>query len=81
MEPTLREGSKLLVGQWAYLFKEPKVGDIVLFKYQGRYFIKRIRATSGEEIEVEGDNKSDSLKIDAIRKKDLIGKVIYPRLS
>jgi signal peptidase I len=77
MEPTIKAGSKVFVFQWAYAFREPKVGDIVIFRHRDEFWVKRIKKIEGSVVEVEGDNKGDSQKIGAIKKKDIIGKVLF----
>ena len=80
MLPTLKEGQDILVFNWAYFFNKPKVGDIVVVKVNGKEMIKRIQKYDGRHIFVTGDNKNDSLdsrKFGAIKKEQIIGKVIY----
>lgn len=72
MHPTFQEGDEVLI----WKFSKVKKGDVVVFKYKSKYLIKRLSKIKKEEIFVKGDNKEDSLKIDSIRKKDILGKVI-----
>lgn len=51
MEPTLEKGSYILGNR---LYKELKVGDIVIFEHDGTVMVKRIAACPGEEITVDG---------------------------
>ena len=51
MEPTLREGSMILGTR---IYGELNNGDIVVFKHNGELFVKRIAASPGEEINVDG---------------------------
>jgi nickel-type superoxide dismutase maturation protease len=79
MEPTLRNGQQVLVFKWAYIFIQPKVGDIAVFKKDDKFWIKRIIALKNNGYLFEGDNKNDSLdsrKSGPIKKNELIGKVI-----
>jgi len=76
MEPTIKQGSRVLVWQWAYAFKEPKIGEIVIFRKEGEFWVKRIKEITGDRVEVEGDNKSDSKEAGLVNKKDIIGKVL-----
>jgi len=91
MEPTLKNGSFVLVSSIPYLFAKPKVRDIIAFKKRPAFakasagkekiFIKRIAkinlsTSSGEKCFVKGDNKKDSLEIGWIDKKEILGKVI-----
>jgi len=72
MEPTIKVGKRVMVFQWAYLFREPKRGDIVIFKKGKEYWVKRIVKVLGSNIEVAGDNKADSFEVGAVDKKDVI---------
>lgn len=56
MRPTLVEGDRILVNKFIYNFREPKRGDIIVFKYPGdekKDFIKRLIATEGESLEIK----------------------------
>src|SRR5690242_11881826 len=75
MEPIFRAGSRVMVFQWAYLFSQPKVGDVIIFKKGSEYWIKRIVSVDAS-IRVAGDNKEDSLEAGRVYKKDIIGKVL-----
>lgn len=59
MEPTLRDGERLLVNKFIYRFHPPERGDIVVFRYPygpgRRDFIKRVIAVAGDRIEARGD--------------------------
>jgi signal peptidase I len=81
MEPYLKEGDEVIV----LGFLGIKKGDVVVFKYNSKNFIKRVKKISNKKYFVEGDNKeyfvvgdnkNDSLDISTINKKDILGKVI-----
>lgn len=83
MQPTIKDGTAVLVNRLAYLLKKPKIGDIVVLKRQ-KYIIKRIAAINpsadGEQVFVIGDNKkesNDSRHFGWIGKDNILGKVIY----
>lgn len=76
MEPTIKMGVRVMVFQWAYLFKEPRVGDIIIFKKGSEYWVKRIKGIKDNQVEVKGDNKNDSLESGKVDKRDIIGRVI-----
>lgn len=76
MEPTLKEGNQVLVNQWAYFFRKPKVGEVVVFKISREYWVKRIKRIDAKNLMVEGDNRLDSQRIGPINKKNLVGKLI-----
>lgn len=92
MLPTLKPGQDVLVLCWVYLWSQPKVGDIVAIKVNGKEMIKRIQKTDdspgeasakrGRRIFVIGENKNmstDSRKFGWVDKKDITGKVIWSR--
>lgn len=59
------------------------IEDVVFIWHQGREKIKRIRSVEGEKYDVRGDNPSqstDSRHFGLVDKKDIIGKVILPRV-
>lgn len=78
MIPTLKQGQDVLVLCWFYTFK---VGDIVAIRKNGKDMIKRVKQISSDSgIFVIGDNEKmsiDSRKLGWIKKKELIGKVIW----
>ena len=51
MEPTLKEESYIL---GLRLYGKLKTGDIVVFEHDGGLLVKRIAASGGEEVTVEG---------------------------
>ncbi len=80
MEPVIRNGETILVSNFFYWFKKPKIGDIVAFRDAGKVLIKRITKLNREKYFLEGDNKRDSLdsrKLGLVVKEKIIGKVIY----
>ena len=53
MIPTLLVGDHILVNKFLYRFRDPRRGDVVVFKYpvdESRDFIKRVIAVGGEEV-------------------------------
>lgn len=79
MEPYLRENDTVLVLK--YIFKKPKVGDVIVFRYSTPpyIFLKRITKINKEKIWAEGDNKVksiDSRNFGFILKDNIIGKVV-----
>ena len=61
MYPTLREGDHILVNKFIYRFREPRVGEIIVFKappaatddHTEKDFIKRLIGLPGDVIEVK----------------------------
>ena len=79
MEPTLSEGDVVLISSLPYIFKNPKVGDVIILKRQ-KYIIKRIIKEDRGKFFVEGDNKkesTDSKNFGWISRKEILGKVIF----
>ena len=76
MIPYLKPNEQVLVSSIPYVFSKPKIGDVVLFKNDRKTFIKRVVKISNDKIKVEGDNKSDSLNVLPIMRRDIIAKVI-----
>lgn len=57
MEPTLQVNDRIIVSKLNYHFKEPKRGDVVVFKYPldtSRDFVKRLIAVGGETVAIKG---------------------------
>ena len=86
MLPNLHEGDAVLVNRLSYLLHEPKANNIVALKdpRDGKTLIKRIvkidSAKQNTEYFVLGDNpreSTDSRTFGWIKKKDIIGKVVY----
>lgn len=54
MEPTLHDRERLIVSKLQYNLREPKRGEIVVFKAtERRDFIKRIIAVAGDEVLID----------------------------
>ncbi len=57
MEETLLVGDHILVNKFLYWFREPRRGDIIVFRYprdENRDFIKRVVGLPGETVMVRG---------------------------
>jgi signal peptidase I len=55
MRPVLMEGDRIFVDKITYRFREPKRGDVVVFKYpldRKKDFVKRLVALGGERLEL-----------------------------
>jgi len=81
MEPILKNGDTVLVSDLSYLFKSPKIDDIVAFKgKESEVLIKRIKGIKNGKFFLRGDNKDDSFdskNFGYIEKENIIGKLIY----
>lgn len=53
MEPTLRDGERLMFNKIIYLLDEPKRGDIIIIRQRDFNYVKRIIALPGETIETK----------------------------
>lgn len=56
MEPNFYRGDYLIVDELSYRIREPKRGEVIVFKYPGNprlRFIKRIIGLPGEDIKIE----------------------------
>lgn len=79
MYPTFKEGENIVSFNWFYHFYSPKVGDVVVFKKEDRYFVKRVAKIKNRQIFVIGDNRQESLdsrKFGLLDIKELTGRVI-----
>lgn len=82
MEPVIKNGSAVFISSVPFILRNPKLDDIVAFKFEDKIFIKRISRLNGNKYLLLGDNKSDSLdsrEIGWIKKKDILGKVIFKK--
>jgi nickel-type superoxide dismutase maturation protease len=82
MEPTLLQGTEVLVSTIPYLLSRPKIGDVIAFRNKAdkKIYVKRIAEIRNNTFYVLGDNKQDSKDSKSfgwITKKDIIGKVIF----
>lgn len=80
MFPALKPGQDILVFKWAYFFSQPKIGDIVVIRKDGKDLVKRIHNISGQEYFVQGDNQkesTDSRTFGTIKKSQITGKVVW----
>lgn len=83
MEPVLKEGEMVWVSNWAYLFNQPKAGDVIVFSYQNKHLLKRLTKLQGNSAWVAGDNVRDSLNLEnsgEIKRSDIIGKVVFKNI-
>ncbi len=83
MEPSIKDGSFHLVNGWAYIFRNPRVGDVVVLRDPQnlqKIFCKRVKSIDWikKECYVLGDNIQDSLDsrtLGHIKLKQILGKV------
>jgi len=80
MEPTLLDG-QLVVGIG---LGRPKIQRIVIAKHHGREIIKRVKKYDDGQVYLIGDNiehSTDSRSFGALKVKDVLSVVIWPRHS
>ena len=81
MEPLIKNGEKIFASYIPYLFKKPKLNDVVVVKLENNsVLIKRIIKISNGKYFVLGDNKKDSIdsrKFGNLFRKQILGKMIY----
>lgn len=92
MEPTLREGQRLLVWTSAYRRRGPTRGDVVVVEHPERplRLVKRVVAGPGDEYAggtlgddqflVRGDNRdatTDGLHFGPVSRERFVGKVLF----
>lgn len=82
MRPALEPGDYVLVNRWAYKFRPPAKGDLVVVRdpeTPDRFLVKRVSdASDAGEIRVVGDNSNrsrDSRSFGPIDHLEIIGKV------
>jgi signal peptidase I len=74
--PTINPNEKVLVSSIPYVFGNPKKSDIIVFRYGKKFLIKKIKKIEKDGYLVEGENKNDSLKVQKLNRKEIVGKVI-----
>ena len=80
MEPFLKNEDICLISSVPYLFKNPKINDIVLFIYKDKKYLKRVTKISEQGYFLKGDNNTDSFdskNFGLIKRDKIIGKVIF----
>jgi signal peptidase I len=56
MENTIVKGDSIIADMWAYRRQDPKRGDIVIFRREGLYLVKRVIAVGGDTVEGDVDH-------------------------
>lgn len=70
MQPLLREPDKVTL---APLDREPRVGDVVLFRYGKEHRLHRIIAIDGDEVTMQGDN---CYVCEHVRRGDIVARLV-----
>lgn len=77
MLPTLKPGRDVLVMHW---FITVRVGDLIIFKKDGKEMIKRVQKVQSQKVFVRGDNSkmsTDSRHFGPVSLDQVMGKVIW----
>ena len=77
MLPKIKNGSFFIVSSIPIRISGLNKEDIVVFKNENKNIVKKIVKIENNLIFVEGENKSDSKKFRPIKKREVIGKVIW----
>lgn len=79
MQPFLKPEDEVIVFAWSYIFKKPKIGDLVVVRFLGKDLVKRIKFIEGKRFFLIGDNEkqsTDSRSFGWILDKNITGKVV-----
>ena len=85
MQPAIRDRQLCLVNCWIYLFREPAIGDIAVFRHPQnpeKLICKRISEIRNNRYILRGDNPNDSLDsrdFGEIPRESILGRVFWPR--
>jgi len=72
MVPAFKPGDHVLTFNWGKYRKN----DLIVFKLEGRSYLKRIDRIDKNRFYISGDNKKASTKFTPIAKSQIVGKVI-----
>lgn len=72
MIPDYRPGDYVVTFNWT----DVRAGDVVIFKVNGKNYIKRVRKNLKDLVEVVGDNEKESSKVGPVKRSDIIGRVV-----
>lgn len=73
MQSALHPGDELTL---APMEGEPRVGDVVLFRYAGRHLLHRVVAVDGDQVTLQGDN---CYTCERCRRQDIVGRLTAVR--
>jgi signal peptidase I len=77
MLPHFKPNDRIVASNIPYLLRKPKIGDVVLFRYNNKILVKRIVRIENKKYYLAGDNKSDNLKTQPIDRKQILSKAIF----
>lgn len=72
MVPSYASGDHVLTFNWSKI----KCGDVVVFRSDNKFIIKRVDKIDQDFVHVSGDNKQISSNVKPAKFKDVVGKVI-----
>ena len=75
MEPTLSPGDVILTERLTYLFRRPRLGEIVVARNDGIIQVKRVVDERGRKYLLLGDNTSYSSSF-LVRRREILGKCL-----
>lgn len=73
MVPSFVPGDHVLTFNWF----TPKVGQVIIYKKNSTYFIKRVVKCVDNNVYISGDNKEKSINLGPIKKSEIVGKVLF----
>lgn len=83
MSPFLQSGENILVSKIAYLFRRPKIDDVIIVQNpkdrEENYLVKRIVKMKDTKLYVLGDNRKESIdsrRFGWIHGKNIVGKMV-----
>ncbi len=72
MIPDYKPGDYVVTFNWT----DVRAGDVVIFKMNGKNYIKRVQKKLKDLVEVAGDNDKESSKVGPVKRSDIIGRVV-----
>lgn len=77
MEPKLKNGSFFMASTVPYFIRKPRIGDIIIFKHENKRIVKKIIKIENDKYYIDGENLKDSKDFGPIRRKDILGMLIF----
>ena len=72
MVPDYKPGDYVITFNWT----DVRAGDVVIFKVNGKNYIKRVKKKLKGLVEVTGDNEKESSPVGPVKREDIIGRVV-----
>ena len=80
MSPFLKDKDLIIASYIPFFFKNPKINDVVVVKYDNKILVKRVKKIKENKYFIKGDNKNDSWDSSSfglVKKKDILGKFLF----